>query len=265
MKTVVKTFAAALLLGVAAMGGVAKAEQVKIGVAAEPYPPFTSPDASGKWVGWEIDFVDAVCAEEKLDCVITPVAWDGIIPALTTKKIDAIVSSMSITDERKKTIDFSDKYYNTPTAIIGPKDQKFGSTPDDLKGKVIGVQVSTVHAVYAKKHFTGAQEIKEYQTQDEANQDLAAGRIDAVQADSIALGEFLKSDQGKACCDLKGMVAPDDEVLGPGVGAGIRKEDTALKEKFNAGIKAIRANGKYDEISKKYFDFDIYGGATQSN
>ncbi|TPK93170.1 MULTISPECIES: transporter substrate-binding domain-containing protein [unclassified Mesorhizobium] len=265
MKTVLKTFAAALLLGVAAMGGVAKAEQVKIGVAAEPYPPFTSPDASGKWVGWEIDFVDAVCAEEKLDCVITPVAWDGIIPALTTKKIDAIVSSMSITAEREKTIDFSDKYYNTPTAIIGPKDQKFGATPDDLKGKVIGVQVSTVHAVYAKKHFTGAQEIKEYQTQDEANQDLAAGRIDAVQADSIALGEFLKSDQGKACCDLKGMVAPDDAVLGPGVGAGIRKEDTALKEKFNAGIKAIRANGKYDEISKKYFDFDIYGGATQSN
>ncbi|TIV95212.1 MAG: transporter substrate-binding domain-containing protein, partial [Mesorhizobium sp.] len=207
----------------------------------------------------------AVCAEEKLDCVITPVAWDGIIPALTTKKIDAIVSSMSITAEREKTIDFSDKYYNTPTAIIGPKDQKFGATPDDLKGKVIGVQVSTVHAVYAKKHFTGAQEIKEYQTQDEANNDLAAGRIDAVQADSIALGEFLKSDQGKACCDLKGMVAPDDEVLGPGVGAGIRKEDTALKEKFNAGIKAIRANGKYDEISKKYFDFDIYGGATQSN
>ncbi|TIO77765.1 MAG: transporter substrate-binding domain-containing protein [Mesorhizobium sp.] len=264
MKTVLKTFAAALLLGVAAMG-VAKADQVKIGVAAEPYPPFTSPDATGKWVGWEIDFIDAVCAEEKLDCVITPVAWDGIIPALTTKKIDLIVSSMSITDERKKTIDFSDKYYNTPTAIIGPKDQKFGATPDDLKGKVIGVQVSTVHAVYAKKHFTGAQEIKEYQTQDEANNDLAAGRLDAVQADSIALGEFLKTDQGKGCCDLKGMVAQDDEVLGPGVGAGVRKEDTDLKDKINAGIKAIRANGKYDEISKKYFDFDIYGGATQSN
>ncbi|RWM09543.1 transporter substrate-binding domain-containing protein [Mesorhizobium sp.] len=264
MKTVLKTFAAALLFGVAAMG-VAKADQVKIGVAAEPYPPFTSPDATGKWVGWEIDFIDAVCAEEKLDCVITPVAWDGIIPALTTKKIDLIVSSMSITDERKKTIDFSDKYYNTPTAIIGPKDQKFGATPDDLKGKVIGVQVSTVHAVYAKKHFTGAQEIKEYQTQDEANNDLAAGRLDAVQADSIALGEFLKTDQGKGCCDLKGMVAQDDEVLGPGVGAGVRKEDTDLKDKINAGIKAIRANGKYDEISKKYFDFDIYGGATQSN
>ena len=61
------------------------------------------------------------------------------------------------------------------------------------------------------------------------------------------------------------MVAPDDEVLGPGVGAGVRKEDTDLKGKINAGIKAIRSNGKYDEISKKYFDFDIYGGSTQSN
>jgi len=264
MKTVLKTFAAALLLGVAAMG-VTKAEPVKIGVAAEPYPPFTSPDASGKWVGWEIEFIDAVCAEEKLDCVITPVAWDGIIPALTTKKIDVIASSMSITDERKKTIDFSDKYYNTPTAIIGPKDKKFGAAPADLKGKVVGVQVSTIHAVYAKKHFTEAAEIKEYQTQDEADQDLAAGRLDAVQADSIALDAFLQSDQGKACCDLKGMVAPDLEVLGPGVGAGVRKEDTRLKDKINVGIKAIRANGKYAEISKKYFDFDIYGGAPQSN
>ena len=92
-----------------------------------------------------------------------------------------------------------------------------------------------MHAAYAKKHFAEAAEIKEYQTQDEANQDLAAGRVDAVQADSIALDAFLKSDQGKACCDLKGMVAEDLEILGPGVGAGLRKDDTALKDKINAG------------------------------
>ena len=237
----------------------ASAEPLKVGLAPEPYPPFDSPDASGKWVGWEVEIINAICAEAKLECELTPIAWDGIIPALTTKKIDVIMNSMSITDERKKTIDFSDKYYNTPTAIIGAKDEKFDATPEGLKGKIIGVQVSTVHAAYAKKHFTEAAEIKEYQTQDEANQDLAAGRIDAMQADSIALDAFLKSDQGKACCDLKGKVAEDLEVLGPGVGAGLRKEDTELKDKINAAIKAIRANGKYDEITKKYFDFDIYG------
>jgi polar amino acid transport system substrate-binding protein len=123
-----------------------------------------------------------------------------------------------------------------------------------------------VHAAYAKKHFGGiAAEIKEYQTQDEANQDLVAGRIDATQADGIALDAFLKSDQGKECCELKGAVAPDLEVLGPGVGAGVRKGDTELAGKINDAIKAIRSNGKYAEITKKYFDFDIFGDEPAAN
>ena len=125
---------------------------------------------------------------------------------------------------------------------------------------MIGVQVSTVHQDYATKYFgPGAAEIKEYQTQDEANQDLAAGRLDAVQADAIALDAFLKSDAGK-CCELKGNVKDDQAILGAGVGVGLRKGETELKAKINAAIKAIRANGTYDKFSKKYFDFDIYGG-----
>lgn len=259
MKVFLKSAVAAAVL-VAGMG-VASAEQVKVGIAAEPYPPFASPDASGKWEGWEVDIALAICAQAKLDCVITPVSWDGIIPALTTKKIDMITASMSITPEREKTIDFSDKYYNTPTVILGSKDVKMDASPEGLKGKVLGVQVSTIHQAYAKKHFAAtAAEIKEYQTQDEANQDLAAGRIDATQADSLALETFAQTDAGKACCEIKGKVAPDLEVLGPGVGVGLRKGDTELKTKINAAIKDIRANGKYDEISKKYFNFDIYGG-----
>ena len=259
MKTALKAALLAVVISGAAFGPVLAAE-VKVGFAAEPYPPFTSPEADGKWVGWEVDFMEAICAEAKLDCVITPVAWDGIIPALTSKKIDVIIGSMSITEERLKTIDFSDKYYNTPTAIVGPKSEKFDATPDGLAGKIIGVQVSTVHQDYANKYFgPKAAEIKEYQTQDEANQDLAAGRIDAIQADSIALGAFLKSPAGE-CCETKGNVVDDPAILGAGVGVGIRKGETELKEKINAAIKAIRANGTYDAFSKKYFDFDIYGG-----
>lgn len=259
MKNIIKTVALAIAVGAAAVG-VAQAQDLKVGFAAEPYPPFTSPDASGKWVGWEIDFMEAICAEAKLECVATPIAWDGIIPALTSKKIDMIIGSMSITEERLKTIDFSDKYYNTPTGIIGPKSEKFDATPEGLKGKIIGVQVSTVHQEYANKYFgPEAAEIKEYQTQDEANQDLAAGRLDAVQADAIALDAFLTSDAG-ACCDLKGNVKDDPAILGAGVGVGLRKGETELKDKINAAIKAIRANGTYDTFSRKYFDFDIYGG-----
>ena len=264
MKKLFAAAALALAFGVSGMA-VASAEPVKVGFSPEAYPPFWSQDASGTWTGWEVEFINAMCAEAKLECELTPIPWDGLIPALKTKKIDAIMNSMSITAEREKEIAFSDRYYNTPTAVIGAKDQTFDATPEGLKGKIIGVQVSTVHAAYAKKHFTDAAEIKEYQTQDEANQDLAAGRIDATQADSIALDAFLKSDTGMACCDLKGMVAADLEVLGPGVGAGVRKEDTALKDKINAAIAAIQSNGTYAEVTKKYFDFDISGAAEQAN
>ncbi len=259
MKVALKTAILALALGLAGAGAAA-AEPFKVGVAAEPYPPFTAPDAAGNWVGWEVDFMNAICAEAKIECVLTPVAWDGIIPALTTKKIDMIMSSMSITAERQKTIDFSEKYYNTPTGIIGAKDQTFDATPEGLAGKIIGVQVATVHQEYVKAYFAEkAAEVKEYQTQDEANQDLAAGRIDAIQADAIALTDFLKTDQGKACCDLKGYVADDKAILGAGVGVGIRKGETELKDKLNAAIAAIRANGTYETITKKHFDFDVYG------
>jgi polar amino acid transport system substrate-binding protein len=200
MKNILKSAALALAFGIASLAA-AGAEPVKVGFSPEAYPPFYSADASGNWTGWEVEIVHAICAEAKFECELTPIPWDGLIPALTTKKIDAIMNSMSITDERKKTIDFSDKYYNTPTAIVGPKSEKFGATPADLKGKIIGVQVSTTHSAYAKKHFTEAAEIKEYQTQDEANQDLAAGRIDgrfdrARRLPEIRAGRRLLRPQG---------------------------------------------------------------------
>lgn len=251
--------AAALALTV--LSGRASAETIRVGFAAEPYPPFTTPDASGKWTGWEVDFMNAICAKAKLDCVITPTAWDGIIPALTSKKIDVIIASMSINAERMKTIDFSDKYYNTPSMIVAAKGSDIKPTAEGLKGKILGVQVSTTHEAYAKKYFSPTvSEIKQYETQDEANQDLAAGRIDALQADSVAEDAFLQSDQGKACCESKGFVKDDPEILGNGAGVGIRKGDTELKAKINAAIAEIRKDGTYDAISKKYFNFDIYGG-----
>lgn len=246
------------VLVIAFSAGMVSAETVRVGIAAEPYPPFTNPDASGNWSGWEVDIIKAICEEAKLDCAITPTAWDGIIPALTSKKIDMIMNSMSITEERMKSIDFSDKYYNTPTIVIGTKRDKFDATAEGLKGKILGVQSATIHKTYAEKYFTGA-EIKIYQTQDEVNQDLISGRIDATQADSLALEAFLETDEGKACCEVKGTVADDPTILGAGVGAGLRKGDDELKSKINAAIAAIRTNGKYDEISKKYFKFDIYG------
>ncbi len=238
-------------------------DNIRVGVAAEPYPPFSSQDASGKWVGWEVDLMDAICKEMQANCELVATAWDGIIPALTSKKIDIIFTSMSITDERKQVIDFSDKYYNTPAVIIGPKDQKYGIKKSDLSGKIIGVQISTIHQNYVQKYFSEVvKELKSYQTQDEANADLAAGRLDAVMADSIALQAFLKSEAGQ-CCDVKGTLPNDVAIFGIGIGAGVRKEDQELKQRINVAIKAVRDSGAYQEISDKYKadfgDIDIFG------
>lgn len=246
--------AAALALGTAAL-----AEPVKVGIAAEPYPPFASPDASGNWVGWEVDMINAVCKAAEMECAVTPVAWEGIIPSLNGGQIDAIMASMSITEERMKVIDFSDKYYNTPTVVVAAKGSGITPTPEGLAGKIIGVQVSTIHEAYAKAHFPDA-ELKTYQTTDEGFQDLAAGRIDASQADSIAIDAFMESEAGKACCEIAGAVADDPTILGSGVGVGLRKGDEALKEKFNAGIAKILEDGTYEQITSQYFASSIYGG-----
>lgn len=242
-----------------ALSSLPASAEVRFGVMNEPLPPLFSKDASGNWNGWEIDMMNAVCAEMKEKCSIVDMSWDGLIPGLQAKKFDVIWSNMAITNERKKRIDFTDKYYNTPSKMIGAKDGRKGVLPSDVVGKTIGVQVSTIQAEYYKKYFEDKAEAKTYSTLDEADQDLAAGRIDYVFADAIALDQFLKTDLGKDCCEDKGNVKDDKEILGFGIGAGLRKEDTALREKLNLAIKAVRASGKYDEISRKYFTFDPYG------
>ncbi len=231
---------------------------VKIGIAAEAYPPFAEKAADGTWKGWEVEIIKAVCAAMKEECEIVPVAWDGIIPALLAKKMDVIMASMSITEERMKTITFSDKYYNTPAVIVAPKSSAVSGAAASVSGKIVGVQVSTTHANYVEKHFAGKADIKIYNTFDEHNQDLVAGRVDAVVGDSLAMQPFLESDAG-GCCEIKGELN-DVAVFGPGVGGGMRQGEDDLAAKVNAAIKKIREDGTYEAISKKYFNFDIYGG-----
>src|ERR1700690_2506179 len=139
MKTILGSIVASAVIAIAALSAQA-GDTVKFGVAAEPYPPFYSKDASGKLGGWEIDLMDAVCAEMKdTKCELVETAWDGIIPALQAKKIDVIWSSMTITDTRRQTIDFTDFYYDSPIVIIGAKADTTRldlANADSAKGKV---------------------------------------------------------------------------------------------------------------------------------
>ena len=233
--------------------GLAHAD-LKIGFAAEPFPPFSSKDPSGKWVGWEVEAIDAVCKAMKEKCDYVEVAWDGIIPALQAKTIDVIWSAMVINPKRREVIDFSDSYYRTTLFIVGAKNGDLDVTPQHLAGKTIGVQGTTVSAKHAADSYAPAgAEVNTYGTQDEANQDLASGRIDYTIGSAAVMAGFLKTDAGAACCEYKASVT-DAKVLGEGIGAGIRKGDAELKAKLDAAIKQVAKSGEFDQITAKYPD-----------
>jgi polar amino acid transport system substrate-binding protein len=245
---------------VAVTGGSVEARDwttVRVGTEGA-YPPFNYLEADGSLVGFDIDIANALCEEMQVECEFVVQDWDGIIPALQAGKFDAIIASMSITEERMKIIDFTNKYYNTPPAIAVPKDSSLkGVTPGDLASIRIGAQSSTTHANYAEAHFPAA-DLQLYPTSDEYKLDLASGRIDAVIDGVVVLSDWLASEQG-ACCRILGTLTPDLAINGPGAGIGVRKDDTDLKEMLNAAIDAIRADGTYKEINDKYFSFDVYG------
>jgi polar amino acid transport system substrate-binding protein len=237
-----------------AVGCVPALADLRIGVAAEPYPPFAVKDATGAWAGWEIDFMNALCDQLSEKCSVVEVAWDGIIPALNAKKFDVILASMAITEKRKQEILFSNFYYDSSISMIAAKDSTREISPAGLTGATIGVQISTISAAYAEKHFSSGSTVKTYPTLDEALADLNAGRIDAVQGETNALAAFLKADTGAACCASLGRVPPDPSTLGEGVGAGLRKDDVSLKERIDAAISKLAQSGKMKDITKSYPD-----------
>lgn len=257
MKKLSLWLAAAAVTLVSATAGAEEMRHVKIGTEGA-YPPFNWIDSDGNLQGFDIDIANALCEEAKFDCEFVVQDWDGMIPGLEAKKYDAIIASMSITEERKQKVDFTGKYYNTPAKFVAKKGANLDITPEGLKGKVVGVQRATIHENFVRDKFPDT-EVAAYGTQDEANADLVSGRVDLVMADSVALDEgFLKTEEG-ADFEFVGPDFNDPTYHGEGAGIAIRKGEDDLRQAFDDAIKAIRANGKYDEIQKKYFTYDVYG------
>ncbi len=246
-----------LFLTVALASAAAQAGPLRVGVEGA-YPPFSWKEPDGSLKGFDIDFAYEVCKRLDRECVLIEQEWDGMIPALLAKKFDTIIASMSITEERKKKIDFTVKYYNTPPGVVTKKDPGFKRTSAGLKGKRLGVQRATTHQCTTEKMFPDA-ELVLYATQEEVFQDLASGRLDAQISDSLqAVEGFLKQDMGKGYAFLGDMI-DDEECQGVGAGFAVRKKDTELRDAMSKAIKAIRDDGTYKKFNDKYFDIDIYG------
>jgi len=227
------------------------AENLRIGTEGA-YPPFNFVDSDGKLQGFDVDIAKALCDSMGADCTFVAQDWDGIIPALNKRKFDAIVASMSITEERKKAVDFTERYYTNKLQFVGKTGQMLDVSKAGLKGKVVGAQRATISGDWLEKNRSGA-DIKLYDTQENAYLDLAAGRLDGILADALVNYEWLKSDAGKGF-EFKGDPVFDGDLIG----IAVRKGQDQLRTKLNKAIKAIIANGTYAKINAKYFPFSIY-------
>jgi len=246
----------ALLLGLCfGLSSAAAEEQRVVRIATEgAFPPFNYLENNDPQ-GFEIDLGRAFCEAMKVTCTFVVHEWDGIIKGLVTKQYDAIMASMAITDRRKTRIAFSKRYYLIPPAFIGQKDTDIRDvSPGALAGRSIGTIEGSQHAAFLEARYPGV-DIRTYAKLEEADLDLLTGRIDLVLGDKLALSRFLKSKEG-ACCREVGEPPADPAFYGEGVAVGLRKEDKDLKERFNRAIERVMADGTYDHIRAKYFEFD---------
>jgi octopine/nopaline transport system substrate-binding protein len=268
----------AVAMGLATGGAVAK-DWTSVRIATEgAYPPWNSTDSSGQLIGFEIDLANDLCQRMQVECEIVAQDWEGIIPALTAGKYDVIMAGMSITDERKEVINFTDSYASEPAYFAVLKDSDLASYKtdleqadldevdsaeqaaiDDLKnlldGKAVGVQVATIHANFLEQYLSDAVDIRTYDTQENLDLDLQAGRVDAALASASYWYPLMQTEKGKDFA----LIGPgfDGGPFGEGVGAGIRQEDTDLADMLNKAIAEAKADGTISRLAKQWFGFDV--------
>ena len=275
MKKILLPFLALIILSLSSS---INAKSIRIGTEGA-YPPWNEKNSAGELEGAEIDFGNEACKRMGVDCEWVIQDWDGIIPALLNGKYDIIIAGMSITEERKQKVNFTNGYMTDGArfAVLkdsgladlkiagmakvnlnnaGGKEQAaIGQLIAAMNGKNVCVQSSTIHQNFLEKHMSGAVEVSLYQAVDDHNLDLAAGRCDAILADVGSIIDFMESDGG---VDIA-FTGPtfSGGVFGDGVGGAVRKEDTDILEMWNSAIAEMSADGTTAAITKQRFGRDI--------
>ena len=267
-----------LSIGIFGFASIANSQTIRIGTEGA-YPPWNNLNSAGELEGAEIDFGNEACERMGVTCEWVTQDWDGIIPALLQGKYDIIIAGMSITEERKEKVNFTNGYMTDGArfAVLkdsgladlniagmskvnlnnaGGKEQAaIGQLIAAMDGKTVCVQSSTIHQNFLEKHMSGAVDVKLYQAVDDHNLDLAAGRCDAVLADVGSIIDFMESDGG---VDVA-FTGPtfSGGVFGDGVGGAVRKEDNDILDMWNAVISEMSKDGTTAEITKRWFGRDI--------
>ncbi|NWO08131.1 MAG: transporter substrate-binding domain-containing protein [Alteromonadaceae bacterium] len=247
-----KKLMVAATTALALMAGGAQAQDRDLRIAFDvPYEPFEYRNDAGELTGFEVELAEAMCEEMQANCEFVIQAWDGMIPGLLARKFDLIMSSMSITEERAKRVNFSEPYYITPGGWFAP--ESFNTDVTNMaamEGKTVGVQRGTTMDTYVTDNMGGTVNIKRYTTAEDMVLDLEGQRLDVVFVD-YPVGE-------QTILNRDGFKEVGEPVkLGQGVGVAMRKRDRELAGEVNEALKTLKEDGTYDAIMKKYFSYDI--------
>jgi octopine/nopaline transport system substrate-binding protein len=242
------------------------------------YAPWNFSTPQGQLDGFEIELANDLCRRMSVRCTIVAQDWDGIIPSLTSGRYDVIMAGMNITDRRLEVIDFSRPYAGGPGGWGVPRNSPLAQLPglgeqfnletqaeaaravinrmrEMLRGKTIGVQVSTTNANFLQQYFADVATIREYRTTEQHDLDLQNGRVDAIFAAHTALAAtFNNADFRDFQIAGAGFTGG---VLGRGVAAGLRKSDNDLRTMFDQAIAAAIADGTVRRLSEKWFHLDL--------
>jgi ABC-type amino acid transport substrate-binding protein len=229
----------------------------KITIATEgAYPPFNYLDRKGLPAGFEMELAQEACQRMKAECEFAAFKWDDLIPGLLDKKFDIVMSSLEVTQERRKRLGLSRRYYLSPGAFIAVKGAPFDGPPSLLRNRRIGVQRDSTHADWVDKSFRRSAQIKRYDSVADALNALTKDEVDAVFGDKAQLWLWSRKPEG-ACCELVGQDIKDSQTLGLGVAAGLRREDVKLRDALNKAFAEMVADGTYRKINEKYFPFPL--------
>ncbi|ANF59556.1 hypothetical protein A5892_07890 [Halotalea alkalilenta] len=242
------TFSLAALLSARALAE----PPLKIAVDV-PYAPFQLQHADGSFDGFEVELVNAICTEMQRRCEWVKQPWDGIIPGLLSRKYDIIASALSVTEERARQVRFAEAYYVVPSSWVAPADRMLDPN-DDLSGRTIGVQRSTIQDDYVTRTHPQA-DIRRYPDASALAADMSAGRLDLAFI-TTPLAQEVFVDQGGYRLVGEPIREPR-EIFGDGIAAAFRPRDEALVERFDRALHQVVANGTYEELMERYFDYDV--------
>ncbi|MDA9555935.1 transporter substrate-binding domain-containing protein [Vibrio sp.] len=231
-------------------------ETIRFGVEGS-YPPFSWTTTSGEVKGFDIDLANALCEELEAQCVFVPQDWNDIIPGLLANQYDAIIAAMSITDERKQRLAFTNKYAQIPSKFIALKGKQPNTNIDSFKGIRIAVLRGSSHDDFIVANYPDSQVVR-YGNFDDIYLDLYEGKVDVALGDASALEEGILKQAAGHKFEFVGPALHNEEWFGQGMGIAVNKSNPSLVKQLNAGLDNLHRKGIYRQIQKAYFNYDIH-------